>query len=90
MNKKEGIPLKKVQAQGLFLVRPTPLPAPPPPRFINSKFSVSIYCCDCGTGAGISTVDVPTKPKDVAKAHDWEHAGAGRWRCAECAAEVDV
>jgi hypothetical protein len=88
MNKKEGIPLEKVQAQGLFLVRPTPPPAPPQPRY--GAFSASIYCCDCGTGAGISTADVPTKPKDVAKAHGWEHAGTGKWRCAECAKQEEI
>jgi hypothetical protein len=54
--------------------------------FTGSKFSLSIYCCDCGIEAGIGNADVPPKPKDVARAHGWEHAGKGKWRCSECAA----
>jgi hypothetical protein len=53
--------------------------------FSGGKYSLSVYCCDCGAAASIDSADALPKPKDVAKAHGWEHAGTGKWRCELCA-----
>ena len=44
--------------------------------------AVKIKCCDCGIAV---TAAQTMKPKELAKAHNWKHAGTGQWRCPACA-----
>jgi hypothetical protein len=42
---------------------------------------VKIKCCDCGVELKAAA---PIQPKAIAKSAQWEHAGTGLWRCADC------